>query len=356
MGKTYVRAAALTAWQNIAVSSGAGPNRISNALGIGEERWNNPDERVDLATYVKLSERIGEEANSTAASWAMGESYDLARLEDFGSAILSATTLGGSLRRMADLFALLQDATEMRLVVQDGCAEMRYRILDPDIWPRHHDAMFTLGILAQLIRRASRDAWHKAEVVFEAKAQQMRCDLAQAVGTSVSFDGDENVIRFPVAFLDLPVPVQPMPPCAQQGAGLKRAYRLLVEHQRRQGASDRVSNLIFSQLNDGQINQERLAKEIGMSGRTLRRRLSQEGLSFQDVLDDCRMRQAALEFRTRPSASIAQIALRLGYSEHSTFTRAFQRWSGVSPQTFRNQTYPTSAATNQRPETQCPNY
>jgi len=71
MGKTYVRAAALTAWQNIAVSSGAGPNRISNALGIGEERWNNPDERVDLATYVKLSERIGEEANSTAASWAI---------------------------------------------------------------------------------------------------------------------------------------------------------------------------------------------------------------------------------------------------------------------------------------------
>jgi AraC-like DNA-binding protein len=53
------------------------------------------------------------------------------------------------------------------------------------------------------------------------------------------------------------------------------------------------------------------------------------------VLDECRMRQAEFEFRTRPDLSIAEIALRLGYAEHSNFTRAFLRWSGVSPQQYR---------------------
>ena len=69
----------------------------------------------------------------------------------------------------------------------------------------------------------------------------------------------------------------------------------------------------------------------------MRRRLAEEGRSFQEVLDECRMRQALFEFRARPDLSIAEIALRLGYAEHSNFTRAFHRWNGVSPQAFRAQ-------------------
>ncbi|MEJ2459849.1 MAG: helix-turn-helix transcriptional regulator, partial [Novosphingobium sp.] len=65
------------------------------------------------------------------------------------------------------------------------------------------------------------------------------------------------------------------------------------------------------------------------------RKLAEEGSSFQQVLDECRLRQAVFELRTRPDLSIAQISLRLGYAEHSNFTRAFHRWSGISPQAYR---------------------
>jgi AraC-like DNA-binding protein len=74
-----------------------------------------------------------------------------------------------------------------------------------------------------------------------------------------------------------------------------------------------------------------------MSSRTMRRRLADETISFQKLLADCRMRQAVLEFQSRPDASIADIALRLGYAEHSTFTRAFSRWAGIPPQEFRSE-------------------
>ena len=57
-------------------------------------------------------------------------------------------------------------------------------------------------------------------------------------------------------------------------------------------------------------------------------------LWFQHIVDECRMRQAAHEFRRRSRVSLAQTALRLGYSEHSTFTRAFARWSGMPPQSY----------------------
>ena len=53
------------------------------------------------------------------------------------------------------------------------------------------------------------------------------------------------------------------------------------------------------------------------------------------TLDECRMQYAALEFRKRKKQSLAEMALKLGYSEHSTFSRAFQRWSGMAPHEYR---------------------
>jgi AraC-like DNA-binding protein len=72
-----------------------------------------------------------------------------------------------------------------------------------------------------------------------------------------------------------------------------------------------------------------------MSSRTMRRRLADEATSFRQLLDECRLPQSVLEFQLRPTASIADIALMLGYAEHSTITRAFTRWAGRAPQRFR---------------------
>jgi AraC-like DNA-binding protein len=93
--------------------------------------------------------------------------------------------------------------------------------------------------------------------------------------------------------------------------------------------------MIFREMNDGSVNQEHIARELGISSRTLRRRLAEEGQSFQGLLDRCRMEFAALEFRIRRKLSLSDMALRLGYSEHSTFSRAFARWSGMAPQEYR---------------------
>jgi AraC-like DNA-binding protein len=80
-----------------------------------------------------------------------------------------------------------------------------------------------------------------------------------------------------------------------------------------------------------------VATEIGLSDRTLRRQLAARNTSFQKIVDDCRIRQAVLEITRCNSVSISEIALRLGYSEHSTFSRAFSRCTGVPPQNFLRQ-------------------
>ncbi len=76
------------------------------------------------------------------------------------------------------------------------------------------------------------------------------------------------------------------------------------------------------------------ARGLGLSTRTLHRRLEQEGTSFREIKDALR-REIALALLEKSELSVAEIAGELGYSEPSAFFRAFQGWTGVAPTVHR---------------------
>jgi AraC-like DNA-binding protein len=77
------------------------------------------------------------------------------------------------------------------------------------------------------------------------------------------------------------------------------------------------------------------AVSIGLSPRSLQRRLALLDTSFERLVDDWR-RGEALRLVTDPARGTTEIALRLGYTDPSHFIRAFRRWEGMSPTAFRN--------------------
>ncbi len=335
MAPATVRAAAMNGWESFLEDRAAAP-----MLSDGP-----PPESMPLAEFVRFSEEVVRRTRDVAIPWLAGGNYDLAALGPLGDAINSAGRVGSALRRLVDYFSLLQDCTDIRLGLEDDMASVSYRILDPDIWPRHHDAMFTLGIVSQILKRGTTGharaghagaghpggSWDKIEFAFEAESHEMRGDIGKVVSAPCTFGADTNQIRFPAAMLDLALTAQASAPPAD----VRHLTRAIVAKRRAMPLVDRLSQMVLRDLNTEAIEQERFAREMGMSSRTLRRKLTEQGSSFQQVLDECRMRQAVFEFRVRPDLSIAQIALRLGYAEHSNFTRAFHRWSGISPQAYR---------------------
>lgn len=329
-GASQVHASALNGWDGL-----VDPAVAQEIYALRDRRpcdISRPS--IPLAEFVAFSESVVARSRDGAIPWAAGLRFDLATLGGvLGEPVLGATRVGSALRRLVDLFVVLQDCTEMTLDRDGDMASVSYRILDPDIWPRHQDALFTLGIVAQILRRGAgaMGGWDAVEFTFEAEAHAMRADMAKVVQAPCQFGADTNQIRFPAALLDLALPAD------RPSNDLSRVNRAIVEHRRRTPLVERLAQVLWRDMNCRPIEQERIAREIGMSSRTMRRKLADEGASFQDVLDECRMRQALFEFRTRPDLSIAEIALRLGYAEHSNFTRAFHRWSGMAPQAFRAQ-------------------
>ncbi|MNZ95940.1 HTH-type transcriptional regulator VirS [compost metagenome] len=79
---------------------------------------------------------------------------------------------------------------------------------------------------------------------------------------------------------------------------------------------------------------EEIAEEMHMTSRTLRRKLSDEGTSFQELKDGVRC-DAAIHYLSQPAIPISQISRQLGFSEPAAFTRAFKQWTGISPGLYR---------------------
>jgi AraC-like DNA-binding protein len=334
MTEATVRLSALQAWAKASEQSGSPIGDAAAYAFAAETERPAIDSDMSLAKFVMLAEEIARRSGAPFLGWTVGLSFELAALGEIGEAIMASTCLRGALQRIVDYFSIIQDACDVRLEVTGDDASLSYRILDPDIWPRRQDALFTLGIFAKIIRMAVGPEWRRAEVVLEADGQTDRKDAMKALGLPCASHGDANCIRFPAAFLNSPFAVDPQ----RYRPNHARLSRQVALKRRRMPTVLRVKTLIFQELNERNFNQDTVARTLGMSSRTLRRRLAEEGVSFQSLLDSCRMRLAAFEFEIRPDISIAQTALRLGYSEHSTFTRAFLRWNGEPPQAYIRKT------------------
>jgi AraC-like DNA-binding protein len=330
MTAALIRTNALYGWDAILATKGLESASYLGALNSARTRTPCGREAVHLRAFVEFLERVAE-ATDASTAWGAGSGLDYATRGKVGQAILSSRTLGIALRRLTDYFPLLQDATDLSMSTSDNWTTLSYRIVDPDIWPRHHDAMYSLGIYASLLRAAAPDAWCQAELTVEAPREQVVGDLSHVVKANCVYGGDTNALRFPTRALDCRLELAP----ASSQALTAELSQRLVRKRRETPIMDRVRYIIFRDIGQGNISQEHVSAELGMTSRTLRRRLVEADTSYQAILDDCRMRAAAKEFRVHADVPIAEVALKLGYSEHSTFTRAFARLAGMAPLDYR---------------------
>jgi AraC-like DNA-binding protein len=98
-----------------------------------------------------------------------------------------------------------------------------------------------------------------------------------------------------------------------------------------------VEGRILPDLHEGTLSMDKVARDLGMSRQTLYRRLKDEGVTFAEVHDDLRHRMA-LDYLSARKVSVNETAYLLGFSEASSFVRAFKRWTGLSPTGYLAQT------------------
>jgi AraC-like DNA-binding protein len=98
--------------------------------------------------------------------------------------------------------------------------------------------------------------------------------------------------------------------------------------------SKKVQTIIIEHLPSGNITIENIAKQLAVSSRSLQRKLREDGQTFTSLLDKTRQ-DVARQYVTDKQYELTEIAFLLGFSELSTFSRSFKRWTGQSPDQYR---------------------
>lgn len=301
--------------------------RHLRALGVSPTIFDQPDNRmsveVDRAIWRRL---IGlcprEELVPLAASKVKGSHLGLA-----GFLCMAAATIGDGLRLHAkyrlllgdDALSLIRDEHDNAVVVlASPCAGEMAPALE---------SLF--ATYTQAIRAWSQAPVFPAFVDFKHAQPSDPSYLSALFGDNVRFDAPRNAIAFSADDCARPLRTA-NPELREYLEGVAR--RRLGEETG--NCSERVWAVLFHADAHARPDLAQVAKQLGMSARTLQRRLADDGLRFQDIVDDV-AHTRAVELLGEPELSVAEIADRLGFGETRAFSRAFRRWTGVSPTNYR---------------------
>ncbi len=218
--------------------------------------------------------------------------------------------------------SLAREGKEASIVLKERAAEARPRVFGHEVL-----LMLLHGVACWLVGRRIpilRARFHYPEPAHSAEYRLMYC-------TDLSFDAPDTAIVFAADYLTLPV--------VQNERSVKDFLRtapesILVKYKNGSSLSARIRRRLRQLLPGDVPDFDRLAAELNMTTATMRRRLNEEGTSYQGIKDQLR-RDLAIGYLSHSDRSVMDIALELGFSERSAFHRAFRKWTGASPGEFR---------------------
>ncbi|MGQ0529195.1 MAG: AraC family transcriptional regulator [Panacagrimonas sp.] len=242
-----------------------------------------------------------------------------------GYVLLACGTLGAALTRLHHYQRLVYDVSPMQLHTAGSTVTLEWgtengrpgRLVDET----------AITALVQFARDVTGDAAAIEAVHFVNDPPASLDPYRRYFGGEVLFEQSATRVRLPLSLLANPL--------RQPDAGLlslleQQAESLLADLPEAGDLEQAVRRAVAANAREGEISLERVASALHTSPRTLHRRLDTLGLGFRKLRDDTR-RRLAEQHLADPGMSLAEIALLLGYSEQSAFTRAFGKWTGTTP-------------------------
>ncbi len=194
---------------------------------------------------------------------------------------------------------------------------------------RSQAEQFTLMILVNLLRSAGGSGWRPERIELTSVAPPTLRRMALFSSAHVSCGHEHTAVTFPRSLLRMPPNVEPRGPAASvQDYGALAASAPAIDFP------GSIRQLIGSYLREGYPDVQRIAGIAGLSERTFQRRLMESGATYYGLVDQVRLERAR-RYLLDPNMKLIDVALELGFSEAASFTRAFRRWTGLSPSAFR---------------------
>lgn len=311
---------------------GIDPEPVYREAGIPLGTPDSPQRRYPISAIRKLWALGRTVTGDDAVGLQTGRFARPTQFYAFGYSWLASATLLGGMKRLVRYYRLLSTASaELSIRDAGDTYALSARFPDPALAPPVEgiDAGMTAllalcdAVTLREIRPVRIDLTCGPDVHPEAYRELLRAPIR--------FNADVGAFFFAKETLEAPLPGA-SPDIANATDKIAEHYIETLDPHK---VASQVRRLLINLLPSGDASQEAVASRLNRSASTLQRQLQTEGLNYRDVLESTR-RSFAEEYLAEGRHSHAQIAYLLGFSDQSNFSRAFKRWTSVSPRTYQD--------------------
>ncbi|MBI9075409.1 MAG: AraC family transcriptional regulator [Desulfatibacillum sp.] len=306
--------------------------RICAAAGISSESavFSDPEARLFAGDYLNLF--LESKKASGDPCFGLNFGREMARSYPGGSVLISmmmnCPTVGEALDRFFRYHDLMADALRPCMNIDGDFVRLGWKPTIPGFHPPVQIAETLLSFFAGILEFLGEGRVVLHEVRFHYPKPGSAILHEQRFQAPLMFDQPESVLVIRKSFLSLPVPLS-------NSALLETlenfANKLLHRIYFSKTWSHRVGENLSARLLKGKpFGVDAVARDLGVSARSLQGRLKEEGATYRQILDYVR-RETALKCLQDGGMTLCDIAFLLGFSEQSAFNRAFKRWTGSNP-------------------------
>ncbi|MBO9670778.1 MAG: AraC family transcriptional regulator [Sphingobium sp.] len=335
--QTLIRANVLTPIADALASQGRSIHSLLDRHPTSAWKIHDTYQEIPLPDYFAFFEDAAAFAEDPFFGLRLGAKFRPESFGIIGNVFRSSTDVRSALARLSAYLCAVRNGTRIDFIVRAGGADWIYMVEDKAIVHRRQDVEFSLAATCGFIRALLGPKWAPAAVHLEHGADDPRPRerqiLHQVFQAPVLFNQKSNKLVLHERDLDRPGPR------GRSAAApyMERYFReIIAEANGGDSIANQVRYLIARRIGHAALDLGSLASEMGMSGRSLQRRLAEEGLSLRALVTEQR-RLVAEALLSRDTIHVSTIALNVGYSDPAVLSRAFKLWKGSSPSAFRKQ-------------------
>lgn len=342
-----VRSAALSAYEPLARGLGLDVPALLSRFGLPLQALRDPDLLVSYPAFIELLEHSAGAARCPDFGLRLAQSQGIANLGPVAVLLRQAATVGDALGLASRYLFLHSPALQLTTEAVPGRPhEVRvvFDIAGIDLAVRPQITGLSLGMICHGLQALTGARVRPRGVTVPHAPVAPEAAYRDAFGCAVRFAAPAAAVHIDVSALavvvspaDAPVKALALD-CLTQLGGHPEA-RL----------ADRVRRVVRKFLGTGRSGHADVAWALSMQPRTLQRRLAEEGVTFERLVDEVRKARFLELIALRAGPGLTQIAHILGYAEASVLTRSCRRWFGVTPKALRRANGPASGPLSRAP-------
>lgn len=326
-----IRSSSLTNFIDVARAAGLDPYRQLRKAGVSTSALLDPDIKIPANSVMQLLEESAQASGVEDFGLRMGETRQLDNLGPLAIALREEATLREALGSVARHLVLYNESMELCIEEGDGVALLKLQVIHGARGSLRQSIEIVMCTLYRILKLFLGASWKPRSVCFEHKAPASLVTHRRVFGTSILFNQDFDGIV--LSQTDFDTKISSYDPVLAWHA---RDFLNAKLAQSDVTMPDKVRKLVLALLPKGECVAERVAEQLGMDRKTVHRHLASHGQNYSSIVDAVRVDLVIqyVENRERP---LSDVAILLGFSSLSAFSRWFSDRFGCSVSTWRRE-------------------